>query len=552
MMQFLKRSPILLLFILLLAGFLRFYQLGTNSPSLSWDEVAFGYNAYTIGIDGRDEFGRFLPLDYLESFGDFKPPMYAYLDVLPVKVFGLNNFAVRFPSALFGTLTVLLTYFLVKRLFRDVTKSGDDKREKCIALLASFILAISPWHIMLSRAAFEANVATFFLVMGVWLFLVSIQEKKWYLPFSAASFIFGVYTFNTARIVGPLLLISFSLLSIKYLWQQKKVVIVSILLGIVLLLPVARFLRTPQASLRFQEVNIFSDLSLITTSNQEIVNDHNAWWSKIIHNRRWVYTQAYVKHYFDNLTPDFLFIHGDGNPKFSIQDVGQMYLWDIPFFVLGILFLIRNKKGRWWIVPLWLIIGIIPAATARETPHALRTEATLPTFQILIAYGIYITWDFLQKKQIKKMVKASIAGAIGLLLFVNVGYFWHTMLTHYQYTYSGVWLYGQEQMADYVQSVQSNYSKIYISEDFGRPYIYMAMYTKTDPTVFRKTAIVQRDVFGFVDILGFGRYTFFHEIPTIGKHELVVVSYQRIPKGVHILHVEHALNGDPVVAAYTL
>ena len=103
--------------IIFTAIFLRFWQLGSNPPSLTWDEVTWGYNAYSLGIDGRDEFGRFLPLDYLESFGDFKPPVYAYLAIIPVKLFGLNEFAVRFPSAFFGVLTVLATYFLVKTLF---------------------------------------------------------------------------------------------------------------------------------------------------------------------------------------------------------------------------------------------------------------------------------------------------------------------------------------------------------------------------------------------------------------------------------------------------
>src|SRR3990167_393103 len=154
-------KTVLLGFIIVLASFLRFYNLGVNPPSLTWDEVAWGYNAYSLGIDGKDEHGRFLPLNYLESFGDFKPPLYAYLDVIPVKIFGLNEFAVRFPSAILGSLTVLLTYFLTKRIF------WQSERKNLYGLTSAFILAISPWHIMLSRAAFEANVATFFIVLGV-------------------------------------------------------------------------------------------------------------------------------------------------------------------------------------------------------------------------------------------------------------------------------------------------------------------------------------------------------------------------------------------------
>ena len=168
---------VILIGIVFIALFLRFFELGINPPSLTWDETAWGYNAYSLGIDGRDEFGRFLPLDYLESFGDFKPPVYAYLDIIPVKLFGLNEFAARFPSALFGTLTVLITFFLAKRIFSHQSKTSfwlvqnlftpsgkrrdsgvvayaPPQNDEWIPLLSSLLLAISPWHINLSLAAF--------------------------------------------------------------------------------------------------------------------------------------------------------------------------------------------------------------------------------------------------------------------------------------------------------------------------------------------------------------------------------------------------------------
>src|SRR3990170_6013438 len=166
--------------IVVIASFLRFFSISTNPPSLTWDEASWGYNAYSLGIDGRDEFGRFLPLTYLESFGDFKPPVYAYLSVLPVKLLGLNEFSTRFASAFFGILTVLLTYFLVRKIF--------PRASPLLALLSAGVLTISPWHILLSRAAFEANVATFFIVLGTYLFLLSL-EKRWFLPASVLSFV---------------------------------------------------------------------------------------------------------------------------------------------------------------------------------------------------------------------------------------------------------------------------------------------------------------------------------------------------------------------------
>src|SRR3989344_6108180 len=92
--------------IIALASFLRFWNLSNQPPGLTWDEAAIGYNAYSVLKTGKDEFGVRFPLIF-KSFGDYKPGLYVYLTVPPVAVFGLSEFAVRFPSALFGTVAVL-------------------------------------------------------------------------------------------------------------------------------------------------------------------------------------------------------------------------------------------------------------------------------------------------------------------------------------------------------------------------------------------------------------------------------------------------------------
>ena len=212
-----KKTTYILIITVFIAAFLRFWQLGQIPPSLSWDEVAWGYNAYSLGISGKDEFGKFLPHEYLESYGDFKPPVYAYLDILPVKIFGLTEFAVRFPSAFFGTFTILLTFFLVREIFGTKKDKGD-----ILGLIAAGILAVSPWHIMLSRAAFEANVSTFFIGMGVLFFVVAVKRNMWFLSISILSFMVSIYTFNSPRIVAPLLVLMLSIGFYKVLWKNKK------------------------------------------------------------------------------------------------------------------------------------------------------------------------------------------------------------------------------------------------------------------------------------------------------------------------------------------
>lgn len=541
-----KKIIFSLLAIVLCAAILRFYHLSSNPPSLTWDEAAWGYNAYSLGIDGRDEFGRLLPIDYLESFGDFKPPLYAYLDILPVKIFGLTEFATRFPSAFFGVLTVFITFFLTKEIFYS------SERKKLYGLAAAGILALSPWHIMLSRAAFEANVATFFLTTGVWLFLKAMRGNSWYVCLSTASFVFAFYTFNSARIVGPLLVVVLGLCYWKKIVNHKMQAACAFLLAIVMLLPSAHFLMTPQAKLRFQEVNIFSDSQVINTSNQEIANDGNSLISKAIHNRRFLYSLSFLRHYFDNFNPNFLFITGDGNPKFSTQDVGELYLFDGIFLISGIFLLLKKREGNWFLILIWLFIGIIPAATARETPHALRIEATLPTFQLLIAYGL-VNLFFACKQRVSRIWLNCIEGATLLVLICNVMYFLHGYYVHYPGEFSGEWQYGYKQSIAYVQSVLSTYDQIQVTQALGRPYIYYLFYTKTNPQFFRQNAIVHRDVFGFVDVQSFGKYHFTKTLTRKYQNGkvLFIDTPDVIPEGAHIQHTFYLLNGKPALVAYT-
>lgn len=543
-----KYHKLLLLGIVCISIFLRFWQLGTLPPALTWDETSWGYNGYTIGIDGKDEFGKMLPYEYLESFGDFKPPLYAYATVIPIKIFGLQEFAVRFPSAFFGVLTVLVTYFLVKRLFYK----SPLKEE--YALMSSFILAVSPWHIMLSRAAFEANVATFFLVSGIYFFFAAIQNKQWYLLFSAICFSLSFYTFNTARIVAPLFVIALVISSYKTLLKMKKQVIVAIGIGIVLLLPLVPFLMSPNASLRFKEVNIFTNLDIVKASNEQIADDENTILGKIIHNRRIGFGHEYLKHYFDNLSLNFLFLEGDGNPKFSVQSVGQMYLWDLLFFFLGLGYLFKIRDKNAWFLPVWILLGIIPAATARETPHALRIETTLPAFQIIVAYGFVNVLQEIKRIQLRNII----ASVLFILLGINIFFFLHDYSAHYTKRFSSDWQYGFSDAMKYVYQHSQNYKNVYISESIGRPYIYFLFYNNYSPNGFRKNALIERDSFGFVHVKQIGKYHFLSVLPQ-EIDSMYVISptpsedYRKmLPNGAKILQTIHRPDGTVADVIYSL
>src|SRR3990172_600006 len=141
-------KKIILILIILLAAFLRLYQLEKVPPGFHIDEVTVGYNAYSLMETGRDENGNFLPL-YIDSFGDFRPAGYFYLTIPAIKFLGLTEFAVRFSSALFGVLTVILLFFLAEKIFKN----------RFVAFLSAFLLAVSPWHVIVTRATSESSAA---------------------------------------------------------------------------------------------------------------------------------------------------------------------------------------------------------------------------------------------------------------------------------------------------------------------------------------------------------------------------------------------------------
>ena len=231
-----KKSTILLILIIVLGTLLRIVAVDKYPAGLNADEAAIGYNAWSLILTGQDEHKATWPIVF-RSFDDYKLPVYFYL-VLPfVKVLGLNVWAVRLPSAILGSLSIWLLYLLVKELFRE---RENDR----LALLAAFLLAISPWHLQFSRGGWEVNVATFFFLLSSLSFIRSFKNVK-YLFLFALSTVLALYTYPSARVVLPLLMIGTAIIFwndfIKLFNKQNlKTTLIALLLAIVLILPVAQ------------------------------------------------------------------------------------------------------------------------------------------------------------------------------------------------------------------------------------------------------------------------------------------------------------------------
>src|SRR5690242_602940 len=113
-----KRLDVILFFcVLIVASFLRLFLLSSVPNGLQQDETSIGYNALGILETGRDEYGKNFPL-YFKAFGEYKLPFSIYSTSVSFAILGVSEFALRFPSAFFGILTVVLVYFLSWELFR--------------------------------------------------------------------------------------------------------------------------------------------------------------------------------------------------------------------------------------------------------------------------------------------------------------------------------------------------------------------------------------------------------------------------------------------------
>ncbi len=518
--------------IIVLASILRLYDLGKAPPSLYWDEVSLGYNAYSILKTAHDEHGKFLPITNFGAFGDYKPPGYIYATVPSIAIFGLTEFAVRFPSALFGILTVALTYFLTKKLFNN----------EIVANISALFLAISPWHIQFSRAAFEANAGLFLSTLGIYLFVKFAKDKTIFIFPATLSFLAAMYTFTGQRLFVPFILIILSIQFYKEMLTNKKTVLIAAVTGIILLLPLYKFATTTiEGKLRFNEVTIFKDLNPINDSIKYRQQDGFAKYADLIHNRRFMFAYDYIGHYSDAFDPSFLFFHGDVNPRLSSQGVGELYLFDFILVLSGIYFIISKKQKYSFLILGWLIVSPLGPATARETPHALRMVHILPTYQLLSAFGLYNLYLSFKKRGKTVILLGSI------IVSASVFYYLHFYYLHYPKQYSGEWQYGYKEAINYIQPIYQEYDKILVSDHLGRAYIYLLFYLKIDPKEYQKTASVVRDNFYFYNVNGFGKFIITTDYSKYyQKNTLIIASPQGLTSNMVKLKTISDLQNNPV------
>jgi hypothetical protein len=224
--------------------------------------------------------------------------------------------------------------------------------------------------------------------------------------------------------------------------------------------------------------------------------------------------------------------------------MGQLYVWELPFIIIGLYFLARNKTRSFVLIFLWILIVLIPAGTARETPHALRIISILPTFQIVTAYGLYQIIFLIRK--LRNSYKYSLITVFCCVMIMCFFYYLHAYYVHFPINWSGEWQYGYKEMVNYVTDNESKYDHIYVTTALGRPYIFFAFYNRYPLETMTTDKIAAKDEFGFWDVKSIGKISFGGITPGVTGRIMVVTTSKTLPSDFHQLKIIRNLSGDDV------
>lgn len=492
-----KQKLLVLILIFLVATILRFYKLDQYPVGFHIDEASLGYNAYSLLKTGRDENGLLFPL-HIDMFGDFRPAGYQYLDILLIKLFGLSEFAARFPSALFGAATTVAIFLLAVAIFKDET----------LGLLAAGLVAFSPWHIVISRASAETIVALFFIILGAYFFLTGIKGKTkqffWATIFWSASLFF----YHSSRVFVPVLGVVFSILAYP-LWKKKgKNFKLKLCLSLLTIFFLSLFLifGAGGGAGRFRQVSIFHFPEIRLVLEEQIREDGVVGMPIILtrafHNKVVNYGLGYLKEYFRYFSLNYLFIEGGLPSWYVVPGMGLMYLIELPFLFVGLYQLI--KKKRLFLIPVvWLVLGpTIAAVTRDDVPNVQRSLVMLPAFSLITAYGLWRSLQWAREK-FGLAIQRTMILLLVLMFCWNFSYFLHQYYVHGRVHRPWYRFNGFKEMVLAVNGLAPDYDKIVVTKSQGGIYMHFLFFQKFDPAEYQKLGSPKDK-----DYQGFGKIVF--------------------------------------------
>jgi 4-amino-4-deoxy-L-arabinose transferase-like glycosyltransferase len=305
-----------ILAVVVLAAGLRMVGLDASPPAINQDEAVHAFEAYCFRTTGQDHYGTPWPT-FFRAYGkaEHHSAPFIYLLVPLQAILGMNVWSTRLPPALLGTLNVWLVYLLVRRFY------GQR-----VGLIAAMLLAISPWHIHLSRLAFEVSVCPTLVTLGALLLVLGVSEsnrRRALAELGCSGLILGItlWTYNAMRVFVPLLLMGGVILYFRRVrelvrrpggWSAIAVWVLGFAVGIGPF--VWASVKTPQKAWgRAAAVSLFNPNASVGETAAKV-----------------------AKTYLMHLSPRYLFIEGDPSIIQSVPGYGQLHYFCALLLPLGL------------------------------------------------------------------------------------------------------------------------------------------------------------------------------------------------------------------------
>ena len=536
-MRPIKIKNILFCLVVSLGIFLRFFLLDSFPVQLNHDEVSQLVDVSSIVKTGRDIYGNFLPLAF-PSTGDFKPGHYIYISVVPYLLFGDKEFTIRIPSAFFGSLTVVAVFLFINALAKNWA----------IALLSALMVAITPSEIFYSRKSFENVIGVCLLFFGLTLIVKGIRKEKASLIFPGIALVcLPMYMYTSHIITTPLILLS--------LWIifRKGILIKSTIIFLLSLVPLI-LMTSLNSDLKFRAASVFitQDKSLTDYLNLVGIPAKG-------------YLDFIAAKYFNQFDLTYIFANGLDLTNQGILGAGPLLLWQLPFVVLGMVFLIKDNlpKGVRELLLSLVVIGFIPSALTFEERSPHRAMLAFTTFSIISAFGLYYFLNTIKHIKINLQLKRLIYLLTYFLLLFNILHFTRIYAISFPFEKSQHISFPFKDVSQFVWSQYKNFDHIIWDPKFGTvapmvgvaTHYYLVYYGSFSPADFQKMYRVDK----IKGELSFDKFSIRPVIWSADqnlKNTLIIASSWSIPlksidKG-EIIKTFNFYNGQPAFYAIKL
>ncbi len=385
----------------LVASILIFYKFNQIPKNLSYDEVEFAKLA--ISLDKK-------PYTPFSSLATGHSTLYFYIILLSFKIFGINNFALRFPSALFGVLNVLLFYFIIKVSMKEY---GNIAIKKWFPFILSLIFLTSRWYFNFARFSFEATFLLFLELASVYFLFQYLKKREstgLLLATVFAGLTFNSYTPGRIFFIIPLVFIVWRVIK---QWSSgttsnvagaTKQLSLGLFIFLLTVLPLTSYLFT-HPDIRFQQQ------FFINNSNESIHRKAEFLWSNI------------------KSTVLMFNLKGDVNGRHNYPFKPALNSVLGVFFLGGLFLTLKNYKNFYnQFFLLYFVISLIPSILTYpwENPNMLRTFTVIPSVVFFAGRAV----EFLMGLNLKKTYKKYL---VFFILFLLVSSSIYEIRTYFRY-----------------------------------------------------------------------------------------------------------------------